>query len=63
MSAWIGRVKAFAFKLCDIGVDRILTLNGSYESFDISLDAPADLTLDYAVDRLLNEEIRRGNTS
>jgi hypothetical protein len=71
MSAWFGRVKTLSFKLEDVGVvmtdeDRILALtNGlddSYESFIISLDAtPADqLTLEYVVDRLLNEEVRRG---
>jgi hypothetical protein len=59
-------------KLCDIVADsedrRILAptngLDGSYESFVISLDAtsPADLTLEYLVDRLLNEEACRGKT-
>ncbi len=47
--------------------DRILALtNGlddTYESFVISLDstAPQNLTLDYVVDRLLNDEMRRDN--
>ncbi|EMD40198.1 hypothetical protein CERSUDRAFT_92698 [Gelatoporia subvermispora B] len=73
MSAWIGRVKEMVFRLEDIGVkvddeDRILALtNGlddSYEAFVISLDATptAQLTLEYVVNRLLNEEMRRGNT-
>jgi hypothetical protein len=72
MSAWIGRVKALAFKLEDVGVvvtdeDRILALtNGldsSYESFVISLDATSaeQLNLEYVVDRLLNEEVRQSN--
>lgn len=72
MSAWVGRVKRMAFQLVAIGVevsdeDRILALtNGlddTYESFVISLDstAPQNLTLDYVVDRLLNDEMRRGN--
>ncbi|EMD30468.1 hypothetical protein CERSUDRAFT_38145, partial [Gelatoporia subvermispora B] len=70
MSAWIGRVKEMAFRLEDVGVkvddeDRILALtNGlddSYEAFVISLDATptAQLTLEYVVNRLLNEEMRR----
>ena len=71
MSGWVGRVKALSFKLEDIGVamtdeDRILALtNGlddTFESFIISLDAtPTAQTLDYVVDRLLNEEVRRTN--
>lgn len=72
MSAWIGQVKRMGFQLATIGVevsdeDRILALtNGlddSYESFVISLDStlPQDLTLTYVVDRLLNDEMRRGN--
>lgn len=72
MSAWIGRVKRMAFQLVAIGVDvsdedRILALtNGlddSYEAFVISLDAtqPQNLTLEYVVDRLLNDEMRRDN--
>ncbi|KJA19874.1 hypothetical protein HYPSUDRAFT_106098, partial [Hypholoma sublateritium FD-334 SS-4] len=67
MAAWIGRVKAFSFRLEDVGVevtdeDRILALtNGldkTYEAFLISLDAtPPDLlSLAHVVDRLLNEE-------
>ena len=72
MSAWVGRVKAMAFRLKDIGVDltdedQILALtmglNVSYESFVISLDSTQSslLTLDYVMHRLLNEEVRRGN--
>ncbi|KJA26440.1 hypothetical protein HYPSUDRAFT_180619, partial [Hypholoma sublateritium FD-334 SS-4] len=72
MSAWVGRVKRMAFQLVAIGVvvsdeDRILALtNGlddTYEAFVISLDSthPKNLTLDYVVDRLLNDEMRRGN--
>ena len=72
MAAWIGRVKAFAFRLEDVGVevtdeDRILALtNGldkTYEAFLISLDAtpPGLLSLVHVVDRLLNEETGREN--
>jgi hypothetical protein len=74
MSAWVGRVKKLSFKLEDIGVnisdeDRILALtNGldnSYEPFIISLDSTSadQISLEYVVDRLLNEEVRRGNTT
>jgi hypothetical protein len=72
MSAWIGRVKAMAFRLTEIGVaitdeDQILALtmglDASYESFVISLDGtqPELLTLDYVIHRLLNEDVRREN--
>ena len=72
MSAWIGRVKAMAFRLTEIGVavtdeDQILALtmglNASYEPFVISLDAtqPELLTLDYVIHHLLNEDVRREN--
>lgn len=72
MSAWMGRVRALAWKLENVGVemsyeDMILALtNGlddTYEPFIISLDStpPKDLTLEYVEDRMLNEEVRRGN--
>ncbi|KAJ3483976.1 hypothetical protein NLI96_g5947 [Meripilus lineatus] len=72
MADWIARMKAAAFRLQRIGVaitdeDGILTLtNGldeSYDSFVISLDStPTEqLTLDYVIDRLLNEEVQRAN--
>jgi hypothetical protein len=72
MSAWIGRVKAMAFRLTEIGVavtdeDQILALtmglDASYEPFVISLDStqPELLTLDYVIHRLLNEDVRRDN--
>ena len=72
MAAWIGRVKAFSFRLEDVGVevtdeDRILALtNGldkTYEAFLISLDAtpPELLSLAHVTDRLLNEETGREN--
>jgi hypothetical protein len=72
MSAWIGRVKAMAFRLTEIGVavtdeDQILALtmglDASYESFVISLDGtqPELLTIDYVIHRLLNEDVRRDN--
>jgi hypothetical protein len=74
MSAWISRVKGMALDLEDIGVnvddeDRILALttglDKSYDSFVISLDstATADLTFDHVVNRLLNEDIRRGSVA
>lgn len=72
MSAWISRVKGMALDLEDIGVtvddeDRILALttglDKSYDSFVISLDSTvtADLTFDHVVNRLLNEDVRRGS--
>ena len=71
MAAWISRVKGMALDLEDIGVtvddeDRILALttglDKTYNSFVISLDstAAADLTFDHVVNRLLNEDVRRG---
>ena len=68
MSAWVGRVKSMSFRLEDIGVgvsdeDTILVLtmglDKSYDSFIISLDttSPDQLTLDYVVSRMLNEDI------
>jgi len=70
MQAWIGRVKAVAFELEDIGVevteeDVILALtmglDDSYESFIISLDATptSELNLEHVIYRALNEETRR----
>lgn len=72
MSAWIGRVKELAFRLMEIGVnvddeDKILALtcglDDSYEPFIIALDGtPANLlNSELAIDRMLNEEMRRGN--
>lgn len=72
MSDWIGRIQAQAYELEDADVnttdeDTILALtmglDRSFESFIISLDAtdPSQLTLDYVIGRLLNEEVRRGN--
>ena len=62
-----------ALDLEDIGItvddeDRILALttglDKTYDSFVISLDstATADLTFDHVVNRLLNEDVRRGST-
>ena len=73
MSAWVGRVKLMSFRLEDIGVDvsdedtilaLTMGLDKSYDSFIISLDTtpPEQLTLDYVVSRMLNEEVRRSNT-
>ena len=72
MSAWVGRVKSMSFRLEDIGVDvsdedtilaLTMGLDKSYDSFIISLDttSPDQLTLDYVVSRMLNEEVRRTN--
>ena len=73
MSAWVGCVKLMSFCLEDIGVDvsnedtiLVLTmgLDKSYDSFIISLNTtpPEQLTLDYVVSCMLNEEVRRSNT-
>ncbi|KAH9912942.1 uncharacterized protein B0H18DRAFT_850622, partial [Fomitopsis serialis] len=70
MQAWIAAVASAAFRLeaAEVTVtdeDQILVLmNGlpdSYVSFAISLDAtpPDDLTLDYAIVRLINEYERQ----
>jgi hypothetical protein len=72
MSAWVGCVKSMSFMLEDIGVmvtdeDRILALtmglNTMYDSFVISLDSTptTDLTLNYVVHHMLNEEVHRDN--
>ena len=72
MANWVSRVKALVWKLEAIGVevteeDTILALtNGlddSFESFIISLDStpPDQLSLQFTVDRMVNEEARRGD--
>ena len=72
MSAWVGCVKSMSFRLEDIGVDvsdedtiLVVTmgLDKSYDSFIISLNttSPDQLTLDYIVSHMLNEEVRRTN--
>ena len=69
MLAWVGCVKAMAFRLKDIGVDLTdedqilaltISLDVSYKSFVISLNSTQSslLTLDYVVHHLLNEEVR-----
>ena len=68
MVAWIGRVKSFAFRLENVGVnisdkDCILALtnglNSLYNAFVILLDVMAvdQLTLAQVTDRLLNEKV------
>jgi hypothetical protein len=70
MQNFIAETRRLANQLADIGVtvydeDIILVLTGglppSYENFVISLDATplAQLTLDYVITRLLNEETRQ----
>ena len=72
MSAWIGQMKSLSYKLEGIGMnvtdeDWILVLtnrlDNSYEPFVILLNLTQvdQLTLDYMVDHLLNEEVRRSN--
>src|ERR1700683_3138361 len=72
MGAWVGHVKSRSFRLEDIGVDisdedsilaLTMGLDKSYDSFIISLDTtpPEQLTLDYVISRMLNEEVRRNN--
>ena len=72
MLAWIGQVKAMAFRLTEIGVaitdeDQILVLtmglDVSYEFFVISLDStqPELLMLDYIIHHLLNEDVHCDN--
>jgi len=72
MLAWIGRVKAMAFRLTEINVaitdeDQILMLtmglDTSYESFIISFDGtqPELLTLNYIIHCLLNEDVHHDN--
>jgi hypothetical protein len=71
-SAWISCVKNISFMLGNISVimtdeDHILALtmglNATYDSFIISLDSTptADLTLNYVVHCMLNEEVQQGN--
>lgn len=73
ISRWIADVRRAAFMLEEIGAsmddeDIIIVLaNGlpnSYEHFVITLDStpPADLTLNYVITRLLNEEARQLQT-
>jgi hypothetical protein len=68
MLAWVGHVKSMSFHLEDIRVDvsdedtiLVLTmgLDKSYDSFIISLDttSPDQLTLDYIVSYMHNEEV------
>lgn len=73
MQKWIGTISGIQWELEEIGVaiddkDVILALTmglgPAYESFVVSLDStPADqLTLDFVIHRLLNEESRRGDS-
>lgn len=70
MTAWIAAVRRAAFRLQKIGAnitdeDLILVLTSglpvTYEAFVITLDATpeADLTLEFVVKRLLNEDSRQ----
>jgi len=72
MLAWIGWVKAMAFRLTEINVaitdeDQILMLtmglDASYESFIISFDGTQLelLTLNYIIHCLLNEDVHHDN--
>ena len=72
MSAWVGHVKSMSFRLEDIAVDvsdedtilaLTMGLDKSYDSFIISLDttSPDQLTLDYVISCMLNEEVRCTN--
>ena len=72
MSAWVGQVKSMCFCLEDVGVDvsdedtilaLTMGLDKSYDSFIISLDTtpPDQLTLDYLVSHMLNEEVHPSN--
>ena len=71
MSAWVGRVKSAAYRLklrgltiadTDIIVALTNGLDPSYDSLIVALDSlpEEDLTLMKVVDRMLNEEARRG---
>lgn len=73
MSGWIGEVKSQAFEMEELGIvvadqDIILALTmglpHSYEPLIIAFDnTPAtDLTLEYVIIRLLNDEIRQKTT-
>jgi hypothetical protein len=68
MSAWVGCMKSMSFHLEDIRVDvsdedtilaLTMGLDKSYDSFTISLNtmSPDQLTLDYIVSCMLNEEV------
>lgn len=70
VQAFISEARRLANQLKDIGVtiddeDIILVLTGglppSYDNFVVSLDStpPADLSLEYVITRLLNEEARQ----
>ena len=71
MQNFIAEARRLALQLQEIGVtvedeDTILVLTGglppSYDNFVVALDsAPSDLTLDYVITRLLNEESRQLN--
>ncbi|KAI5980357.1 hypothetical protein EDD15DRAFT_2147572, partial [Pisolithus albus] len=74
MQAWIAEVRRTAFQLQEVDVsvsdeDIILVLTlglpTSYESFVVSLDTtpPDQLTLDYVITRLMNEEARQSHSS
>ncbi|KAG6825511.1 hypothetical protein H0H92_003431 [Tricholoma furcatifolium] len=73
MEAWIGSVRSLANRLTAIDVtvsdeDIIVVLTAglppSYETVLISLDAvePTQLTLDFVITRLLNEESRQASS-
>ncbi|KAI5989250.1 hypothetical protein EDD15DRAFT_2107955, partial [Pisolithus albus] len=74
MQAWIAEVRRTAFQLQEVDVsvsdeDIILVLTlglpTSYESFVVSLDTtpPDQLTLDYVITRLMNEEAWQSHSS
>jgi hypothetical protein len=73
MQAFIGEARKLAFQLTEIGVtvedeEMILVLTGglpaSYDHLVVSLDAtdPTNLTIDYVINRLINEEARQTNS-
>ena len=73
MSAWVASVRQAAHQLRYIGADitdediTLVLLNGlplTYEQLAVALDStpPDDLTLEYVVTRLLNEESRQNAT-
>ena len=70
MQSFIGEARRLSLQLQEIGVtvedeDLILVLTGglpsSYDNFVITLDStpPSELTLDYVITRLINEESRQ----